>query len=243
MRGGALLLALILAKGAWAGEPVRLARATSVSAFPRIAAPRTPATAKINAALTRLDRRWSDFARECRSGGKDNEASRRVRATLTGPRFLSLVARDEESCGGAHPDNSTLALVYDLGSGRPVDWREMLGPRLAAETTTDTVIDGTTIGMVGSDALRGLYVRARKPDKDCADVLADPSLHFVAWLDGKRRRPASGIVTSSPQAATACGSTGSIASPRRLPSNHATKCRLGSASTSAQFLSGLRART
>ena len=216
MRGGALLLALILAKGAWAGEPVRLARATSVSAFPRIAAPRTPATAKINAALTRLDRRWSDFARECRSGGKDNEASRRVRATLTGPRFLSLVARDEESCGGAHPDNSTLALVYDLGSGRPVDWREMLGPRLAAETTTDTVIDGTTIGMVGSDALRGLYVRARKPDKNCADVLADPSLHFVAWLDGKRRGLA--IEPVLPHAVAACGDdvTIPLAGLRRL---------------------------
>ncbi len=46
----ALGLALVLASGA-AAEPLRLARPASPSAFPRIAAPTTPATARINAAL------------------------------------------------------------------------------------------------------------------------------------------------------------------------------------------------
>ncbi len=183
----ALALTLLLATDASAAEPLRLTKPASSSAFPRIATPGGPAAAKINAALDRLDRRWAGFVRECRAGGKDNEAGRSVRVTLAGPRFLSLVANDEESCGGAHPDISTLALVYDLGAGRPVDWKPLLGPRLVTETSADTVIDGTTIGMIGSKTLRDLYVRTDKPDKDCAEALADPGLHFVAWLDGKRR--------------------------------------------------------
>ena len=216
MRGLPLVLVLVLATGTSAAEPVRLARATSASAFPRIAAPQTPATAKINAALTRLDRRWAGFVRECRAGGKDNEATRRIEATMAGPRVLSLVANDEESCGGAHPDNSTLALVYDLSTGRPVDWRQMLGPRLVAYTNTDTVIDGTTIGMIGSKALRDVYVRARKPDKDCADVLTDPGLNFVAWLDGKRHGLA--IQPVLPHVVAACGDDVTVPLPdlRRL---------------------------
>ncbi len=216
MRGRAVFLALLLATGALAAEPVRLARPAGASAFPRIAAPQNAATAKINAALARLDRRWAGFARECGAGGKDNEASRRVEVTMAGPRFLSLVARDDESCGGAHPDTDTLALVYDLDMGRPVDWKALLGPKLVTDTSTDTVIDGTTIGMIGSKALQGLYLRQGKRDKDCADVLADPGLHFVAWLDGKRH----GLVIEPvlPHVVAACGDDATIpvADLRRL---------------------------
>jgi len=162
-------------------------------ALPRIVAPATPATAKINAALATLDRRWAGYVRECKAGGKDNEATRTVKVTAAGPRFLSIVASDYEECGGAHPDNSTLALVYDLQSGRPVDWRQLLGPKLAANTSVDTVIDGSKIGMVGSPELQRLYLKAlrKSPDYDrawwneCADTLQDPMLQFVLWLDGK----------------------------------------------------------
>ena len=203
MRGWAFFLVLVLATGASAAEPVRLARATSASAFPRIAAPRTPATAKINAALSRLDRRWAGFMKECAAGGKDADAVRRVETPMAGPRFLSLVARDEELCGGAHPDNDTLPLVYDLDAGRPVDWRRLLGPRLVTETAVDTVIDGTPIGVIASRTLQGLYVRAAKPNSDCAEVLADPGLKFVAWLDARKR----GIVIEPvlPHVTRACG--------------------------------------
>ena len=216
MRCWALVLALVLATGVSAAEPVRLARPAKASAFPRIAAPQTPATAKINAALTRLDRRWAGFVKACGAGGKDANAERRVETTMAGPRFLSLVARDEQLCGGAHPDTDTLPLVYDLEAGRPVDWRKLLGPRLVTAIATDTVIDGTTVGEIASGTLQGLYVRGAKPDGDCSEVLGDPGLKFVAWLDGRKR----GLVIEPvlPHVTRACGDeqTIGLADLRRL---------------------------
>ncbi len=202
-----LALTLGVASAA-AAMPVVLTRPPSAWTFPKIAAPKTPATAKINAALRRLDRRWAGFVKDCGAGGKDASAERRVETTLAGPRFLSLVARDEELCGGAHPDTDTLPLVYDLEAGRPVDWRKLLGPRLVTATATDSVIDGTTIGEIASKTLQGLYVRAARPDGDCSEVLADPGLKFVAWLDGRRR----GLVVEPvlPHVTRSCGEEQSI---------------------------------
>lgn len=193
MRCWALALALVLATGAAAAEPVRLTRGASAAALPRVAAPLNPATAKINAALTRLDRRWAGFVKNCVAGGKDNEASRRVEVTMRGPRYLGLVVHDEASCGGAHADTSRTALTYDLETGRPVDWRQLLGPRLATASAVDNVIDGALIGLVGSPELRRLYVRTLEASggepadwwKDCDDVLADPELRFSVWPDAK----------------------------------------------------------
>ena len=221
MRARALALALLLATGASAAEPLRLTRPVSDSAFPRIAAPLTPTTSKINAALAQLDRRWAGFVKECMAGGKDHEAERGVQVTMAGPRFLSLIATDSESCGGVHPDASTLALVYDLDAGRPVDWRVLLGPRLVADTSVDTVIDGTRIGMIGSKALSGLYVRTDRPDKQCAAVLLHPGPKFVAWLDGRRHGLT--IEPVLPHVAAACANdvTIPLADLRRLGANPA----------------------
>ena len=216
MRGRALALALILATGAAASEPVRLARATSTSAFPRIAVPQNAATAKINAALARLDRRWAGFVKDCRAGGKDNEASRGVEITMGGPRYLAVVAHDDESCGGAHPDESRTALTYDLAAGRPVDWGKLLGPRLVTTTAVDNVIDGTTIGLVSSPELSRLYVRTLKAKggedagwwKDCDDVLADPDLRFSVWPNAKTH--ALMIEPELAHAVQACGDDAAI---------------------------------
>ena len=195
MKLWAVALVLTLASGAMAAGPVRLSQPANASAFPRIAAPATPTTARINAALAALDRRWAGYARDCKAGGKDQEATRKVDVTMTGPRFLSLVAHDEEFCGGAHPDNSTLALVYDLKSGRLVDWKMLLGPRLVTNASKETVIDGSPIGVVRSPELQRLYLRAlrKAPDYDrawwdqCSETLSDPGLEFVLWPDAKTR--------------------------------------------------------
>ena len=189
-----LILAALAMTAATAPPAVKLS-APQKGVLPRIVAPSTPATARINAALATLDRRWAGYARGCRASGKDNEATRTVDVTMTGPRFLSLVARDEEFCGGAHPDNSSLALVYDLESGRPVDLKRLLGPRLVTATRTGIVLDGSAIGVVRSPELSRLYLRAvrKAPDYDpawwdqCADALSDPGLEFVLWLDAKTK--------------------------------------------------------
>jgi hypothetical protein len=164
-----------------------------------VATPETPATAKINAALARLDRSWMAFARQCLTR-PNTYATRSVEAAMQGPRYLSLVARDEGACSGHPPDGSslslpyydTLTLVFDLDTGRPVDWRVLLGPQMATDAFTEIAIDGTTIGTIASPKLLELYRHALK-DVDCADVLADPApwarppVHFIAWLDSRRR--------------------------------------------------------
>lgn len=132
-------------------EPVVLkpspALATDTDAFPRlIAAPGTDtrATERINRALAQGDARARKAVAECHAtGGKDSEWTRTIEVTMRGPRYLSLLATDNFSCGGPHPDYSLVALVYDLATGAPVNWKRLLPAALAQDTRTDTAGDGT----------------------------------------------------------------------------------------------------
>ena len=189
-----VLLCLAVATTAFAGPSVQLRQSppfkTANARLPRIVSPATPATARINAAFNVLDARWSSFMHGC---PKDGDTGRVVDVTMNGPQFLSVVVHDSESCGGAHPDASTLALVYDLATGKPIDWKTLLGPRAALSTSLDTVIDGTRSGTFASASLQALYLKslkARIHDKDwwdqCGDVFND-SLSFIAWPDAKKR--------------------------------------------------------
>src|SRR6202044_3665920 len=125
-----------------------------------------PATTRINAAFDALDARWSRFMHGC---PKEGETGRVVEVTMSGPQFFSVVLNDSESCGGAHPDGSTLALVYDLSTGKPVDWKTLLGPRVALVTSIDTSVDGTRAGYFASAPLQALHLKSLKAtihDKD-----------------------------------------------------------------------------
>ena len=118
--------------------------------LPRLSSPATPATARINAAFDKLDARWSGFMRDC---PKDGETARSVQVTMNGPQFFSVVVNEEESCGGAHPDSSTLALVYDVSTGKPVDWKTLLGPRAALSASVDTDVDAPLLADVRKASL------------------------------------------------------------------------------------------
>ena len=179
--------------------------------LPKIVSPATPATARINSAFAVLDARWSGFMRSC---PKDGDTGRTIKVTMSGPQFFSVVVNDEESCGGAHPDSSSLALVYDLATGKPVDWKMLLGPRAALSASTDTVIDGTRTGYFASAPLQALYLKFLKAtihDKDwwgqCQDVFGDP-LSFIAWPDAKTH--ALVLQPNFPHAVQACAEDGSI---------------------------------
>ncbi|HEX4195911.1 MAG TPA: hypothetical protein VHZ26_00570 [Caulobacteraceae bacterium] len=216
---GATILAAAAASGAAAGT-VQLRTPPPIApdnaALPRIAAPATPQTARINASLARIDQTWRGFMKDCLGHGKASEVqlNRSVEVTLAGPRYVSIVAHDSEWCDGANnPSNSALALVYDLDAGKPVDWKALLGPRLVATEALDNSSDGTTIGTIAGPALQALYVAAVKADPDikgdkdwwsgCSEALTDPSLAFVAWPDAKK---AGLVVTPSglPHVVTAC---------------------------------------
>jgi len=216
------MLAAAMAAAPVAAQTLALSQPKPLSigqpALPRIAEPKTAATARINAALDRMDRRWTAFAHGCHddeSAPDTDNVGRSVEVTARGPAYLSLVIRYDYSCGGAHPDGGAIALVYDLDTGRPVDWLKLLPPGMKASGDVDTAGDGSVIGRVSSPVLHDLYLRAVKADKeladqaDCADVLADPGLPFQLWPDAKAR----GLVlepASLPHVVAACANPATI---------------------------------
>ena len=117
---GALLLALPCA--ALAGEFLTLSQprpmTEGLTAMPRIAAPQTPATARINAAMQRLDADGVKQAAGCLADARSSPTTekgdyqRATEVTMRGPGFFSVTVTDSYFCGGAHPDDSSLALVY-----------------------------------------------------------------------------------------------------------------------------------
>lgn len=216
------VLAAALAAGPAAAQTLALSQPKPLSigqpSLQRIGAPATAATARINAALDRMDRRWVAFAHDCHddeSAPAADNAGRSVEVTARGPAYLSLVIRYDYSCGGAHPDGGTIALVYDLETGRPVDWLKLLPAALKARADLDTAGEGSSIGRVFSPVLHELYVKAVARDRaladqgDCAEVLADPALPFQLWPDAR----AHGLVLEPaglPHAVAACANPETI---------------------------------
>jgi hypothetical protein len=108
-----------------------------IAAMPQIANPATDAERRINSALQRLDTNVLKAAEDCKGG----DWTRVVDAPMRGPGFLSLVITDSIDCEGtAHPEASTASIVYDLDSGKPVDWAHLLPPSLTGKQ--DLALEG-----------------------------------------------------------------------------------------------------
>jgi len=164
--------------------------AINVAAFPRLVAGADPAIVeRINKLLARGDGRVRNAARDClRMGRKRADWSRKVSVTMQGPRYVSFVASDDYYCGGAYPDTSTVALVFDLNTGGLVDWAKLL-PELAQRTGADTAGDGSTLGTVSSDRLSDLYRDLAKRgggEPECVDALKETEMNFLLWPDAKQ---------------------------------------------------------
>lgn len=219
MRRVCLVLLVASVGQAYAGNDsgaIRLSKPKSVmrdvAAFPRIAAGAEPATiARINKALTQADGRVRKAARDCRQADRKHAHwTRKVSVPMQGPRYVSLIATDDYFCGGAHPNSSTVALVFDLDNGTLADWAELL-PNLAQHTGTDTAGDGSTLGTIASQKLADLYADLYKDaakhsgsDPACADALKDMELNFILWPDAKQ----DGLTiqpSGLPHAIAACG--------------------------------------
>ncbi len=212
-----LLTLLLLASPASSAEPPIALRvppqvAPDLAAMPQIAHPADPAQARINAALARLD----DTVRKARAActntrGDPTSWERGIDVPMRGPRFLSVVVADAIDCGGAHPDTATMAIVYDLRTGRPVDWPALLSPALAGKLTLSEGEDGTRTVRLTSTRLTALYHRyydhGQADDADgCKAEIAQLSgggaTPLSAWLDAKQ----GGLVlqTDLPHAMQAC---------------------------------------
>ena len=186
-----------------------------VAAFPRLDAHRFDRAARrINAALAKADARVRAAAIGCPEPppAKGSSWKRSVTVAMRGPRYLALVARDDWYCG-AYPDHDVVALVYDLRSGAPVDWARLLPRGLLAGTATDTVGDGTTVGLARAPALAAAYQRiglAATLPKECSEVFDDKTVWgtpgFQLWPDAR----ADGLAMENPglpHVVAACGAT------------------------------------
>lgn len=161
-------------------------RTFDIDALPRLAGT-DPATTRINAALDRADARALKAAEECASGSTSGSAdwNRAVDVTMAGPRFVSFLSRHDMSCGGPHPNSFTIALVYDLTTGRPVDWTKRVPLSLQAKPRTTEGGDGTVLGTLSSPQLKALYIRQLKPEAECREALDESEFDFIFWPDAQ----------------------------------------------------------
>ena len=194
MRLTAAVLVLLAAGSAHAADravhlQVPPPLAEDAAAMPQIADPADDAEQRINTAVQRLDATARKAIAGCKlPNGKPGDWERSVDVTMRGPRFLSYAITDNIYCGGAHPDVSTMAIVYDLRSGAPVDWTRLLPPALTGKLALQDGADGTKMVTLASKRLYALY-RAGYPAEqsdDCKDaVKSDDPPAMMAWLDAK----------------------------------------------------------
>lgn len=197
--GCAALLAFICAAAPAlaADRAVQLAAATSlrkdIPTLPQIADPADDAERRINAALKRLDINVMKASAQCKGG----DWQRSVDAPMTGPGFLSLTITDSYNCEGtAHPDAGTMSIVYDLTTGRPVDWTHLLPPSLTGTVALEEQADGTKVVTLASKRLFDLYMagyragEAPSADLDaCKQAFVESTSGgppaMMVWLDAK----------------------------------------------------------
>lgn len=191
-----MIAALLAATVALAtSPPIR----SGIPGYPRIARPTTDAHRRINAALVRLETIVRRSARDCLDddGPNPTDWKRTVHVTMRGPEFLSFMVEDYADCGGAHPDDSHSAIVYDLATGAPVDWTTLLPPRLRGDLALTTGGDGVRVVTLASPRLSVLYAAGYDAaviamgNPDCRGLPepepGEPPRHqpMLAWLDAR----------------------------------------------------------
>jgi hypothetical protein len=187
------LLALVVAASAHAGdEPVKLGGARpiahGIAAFPRVVAKRGDTAAEqIDHALEGADKSVDALARDCKhyKGWKRN-----VAAAMRGPRYLSLVANDDWYCGGPYPDTDTVALVFDLSAGTPIDWMKLLPSGLIATAGPSPGGGVSDPIIITSPRLWDLFVKTANAAEhdECDDVRSKPEgldTSLMIWPDAK----------------------------------------------------------
>jgi hypothetical protein len=164
-----------------------------IAAMPQITAPVDDAERRINSGLKRLDLNVLKASKDCKGG----DWQRSVDVAMRGRGFLSLVITDSLDCdGSAHPDSSTMSIVYDLTTGQPVDWTHLLPATLTGTVALAQQADGTKVVTLASKRLFDLYMagygagEAPSSDlEDCKQALlaeaADGPPGMMVWLDAK----------------------------------------------------------
>lgn len=180
-------------------EPIHELR-KGVDAWPLIVSPNDVAAQRVNAVLTELNLKLAKSLTDCDANyiasakaegfelkGKDSAANdweRKIQVTMTGPRFLSIVATDDfVFCGGNHPDSDRNAMVFDLSSGSLVDWGKLIAKSAGASSELGSGGKGGIAPLVFFPALEKINLEAA--DKDCKDAFRNAQ-PFLIWPDARR---------------------------------------------------------
>jgi len=206
------LVGFVVAALAHAGdEPVRLQEARPVApgiaAFPRIVARKgDTAATRIDRALEGADASVDGLASDCNhyKGWK-----RSIDVPMRGPRYLSVIARDDWYCGGAYPDTATVALVYGLSTGKPPDWAALLPKDFAVKAGPSPGGGVSDPVLVASAKLWDLFAKTSEApgDDECNKIRRDPEgldSRLSVWPDARK----GGIdlaATEFPHVVRACG--------------------------------------
>jgi hypothetical protein len=180
--------------------------ADAAAAMPLIVDPMDDAERSINVAVRRFDASLRKYTAECKLGdGTPGSVSREVAAPMRGPGYLSFVIRDTVFCGGPYPSAGTMSIVYDLRTGKPVDWTQLLPPALTGKVAPGWGMEGTRMVSLASRRLYSLYLAGydraiRMPRLDIEEKESEETIvgckkavredanppAMMAWLDAKQ---------------------------------------------------------
>lgn len=190
-----------------------------VEALPRLVGD-SPAIARINAELDRLDAAAAGDAASCAADAGDGPGggfSRSITRPMTGPAYVTLREHGEWYCGGPYPSTAQTAVTYDVTAGARVDWAAAIPGLGLAFYTYEGEEPGEDKLLMRSAALGAWYSRKMLANPDaawvdqCRDVfdpaaLADQT--FNIWADAEH-----GGVTVQPDFAhviKACGDSATL---------------------------------
>jgi hypothetical protein len=165
--------------------------AKEAAAMPLIVNPSDDAERRINAAVKRLDANLRKAIRECKgpNNGTPNWV-RKIEPTMTGPSYLSFVTRDTSFCGGPYPSIGTMAIVYDLRTGAPVDWTRLLPPSLTGQVALVTLASPRLYSLYLSGYAHALQMAGNDiaaedlaSCKEAVQETANPPM--MVWLDAQ----------------------------------------------------------
>jgi hypothetical protein len=180
-------------------SPVKRLR-KGVDAWPLIISPINPATRRVNSVLTLLNQKLASSLSRCDSdylrwlslvGESADQHSgsgdwlRTVEITMTGPRYVSLVASQEVFCGGAHPDSNRISMVFYLANGNQVNWPALLPKSAETSAHMDTDWEGNRVSAVISPQLLRIAVVAAR--SNCKNAFRSGQ-SFLIWPDAKRQK-------------------------------------------------------
>jgi hypothetical protein len=167
-----------------------------VDLWPLIVNPDNPAELRVNATLTQLNRRLAQALNDCDAEAlnqskqmsdttKDRDSasgdwSREVQVTMAGPRFLSLIESEDWFCGGAYPDEEEMSLVFDMTTGAPVNWTEIVAKSAGASSSPYPVTDDNPIETLILPGLQKMNIAAA--NKNCKNIFREPE-SFIIWPD------------------------------------------------------------